>query len=82
MSILDNATELDEATARLKGATDDSLLADLRYWSVAAVDAAEDYRHLHEQESRFRVLHAEAQQWVALVTNEIRSRRPGAQRKD
>lgn len=76
MSILDSQTEIDAARERLHSRTDESLVTDLTYWNVAAADAADDYRAIAEKEATVRRLHAEAQQWVGLVTAEIRSRRP------
>jgi len=78
MSILDSAEEATAAQERLRAATDESLLNDLRFWTLASYDAAEDYRQIHQRINRTRVLHAEAEQWVGLIAQELRSRRPGA----
>lgn len=75
MSVTDSRTDLDAAKATLVGKSDEELLADLGYWTVAARDHVTDFLDLEQREQRVRELHAEAETWTRLVADEMRSRR-------
>lgn len=75
MSILDSREEVAAAEAQLADASDEQLVTDLQYWTVAAADASADYIELHKRQLAVGTLHSEARNWVELVVAEIRRRR-------
>jgi hypothetical protein len=75
VSILDSREEIAAAEAKLAAASDEQLAVDLRYWTVAAYDAAADYIELQARQAEVRRLHAEAEHWIGLVAQEVRKRR-------
>lgn len=75
MSVIDSEQDLAAAQERLKVATPRELDVDLRFWSVACLDASADYIAAQETEAAARVRYHEAQQWTTLIAKELRSRR-------
>jgi hypothetical protein len=75
MSVVDSQVDRDQAVSRLAEATPESLDNDLRFWTVASHDAAAEYSQLHERMGAVRRQHNEAETWIALIAQELRSRR-------
>lgn len=75
MSVCDSPEELAAARASLATASPESLHNDLAYWSVAALDAADDYDKLRGRIDAIATQQHVARAWVGLVAVELQSRR-------
>ena len=75
MSIISDREEREAALGKLTTATDEQLTGDLAYWSVAARDHEVESQGLLHRQLMLRDLHQEEEAWVALIADEMRSRR-------
>lgn len=75
MSITDSRTEREEAISRITAKTDEQLREDLAYWAVASADHLAEHRELVNRQHQVGELYGVEQAWVALITDEMRSRR-------
>lgn len=75
MSVLDSLADREEAIALLSVKDDELLAEDLRYWAVASADAGAATTEAQRQVQVSHTQHLEASTWVALIADEMRSRR-------
>lgn len=78
MSIISDRDEREAALRKLAAASEEQLRADLQYWAVAARDHETESQELLNRQLVLRDLHHEEVAWVALITDEMRSRRARA----
>jgi hypothetical protein len=63
--------------ASLRGREVPDLVEDLRFWSVAQLDASDDYVAAGKLQAAAHTRYQEATSWTSLIANELRSRRGG-----
>jgi hypothetical protein len=77
VSIVDSREDLAAAKARLEAAAVPDLVEDLRFWSVAQLDASDDYVAAGKLQAAAHTRYQEAASWTSLVAEELRRRRGG-----
>jgi hypothetical protein len=77
VSIVDSREDLAAARARLESAEPAALLEDMRFWSIAQLDASDDYLAAGKLQAAAHTRYQEPASWTSLVAEELRRRRGG-----